>query len=915
VYLEVVIVTVILTPHANMSASPDFLAQLQKRMADPMGANGGKSSNGNEESGQNAPSLLAAALKKRVASPAPGAADVATAATATATTKHNVKKAPRKQSDAIFEFDTERNAFLFFKDGETPKDFVPALKEDKYGNPDTDISIPLAPCAYRMSDYTFAKREPVALDKCLIKLGVLRCLQRECETFNQLLWHRLSPPGATSSLNNMDSAPTMPRLDLDGNDTLCSTSQTKLQPSGTLEEDELGKIRFMELLSNCGVYQKASELILKQVAKVTDFAAVEGSDPFDKNAWRIPQVHVEGLDEYLAKIEKLTPALKQARDEIENDQTVSFFPGLGEFFTPGSKLICHPEGMEGSPLGCSCIQSWYAEETNQATGKVKRRFVLVIEFIVSVGDELVFVAASDVYPEFHDTSRNMPIKDLTHRKLIDSEEDTSLLDRLQRRGEFYASVGTKNHYLEYYSDSFFPIIGGGWSSNAVRPLSKGGRVMVDVKRGILENHIPVRSSDGYSDTVKEAIKLFEQSKRTGVAVPFRTYILPEFEDIYKTFHEVTRGDSDRSHLWMSWPMLTGFSFTARVWGKLLLGLPKARSVTANKELDYPPTSSPRRAPSQKLGVQRAALGGEGSSGNCGYINFQEQAFEQLVLEEEKKELIRAVARNAGGGPKFDQLSCLSEDYEDEDDDSVEDAGLDVVANKGGASIFLLHGPPGCGKTLTAEAIAELLKKPLYIVTAGDLGITAAEVEKTLGSVLDLCQTWDALVLIDEADIFLEARNSTEIQRNALVCVMLRLLEYYSGCLFLSSNRAASSIDAAIASRITVMLGYPPLGVEGRAKVWKNLIDLVPAIPKDAVTGEANSRISKNPRKASKYRVDFTEVDYTTLASGYKLNGRQIKNSIVLARALARERGTPLSMSVLRRAVTAVAGEEAVVSSP
>ena len=96
--------------------------------------------------------------------------------------------------------------------------------------------------------------------------------------------------------------------------------------------------------------------------------------------------------------------------------------------------------------------------------------------------------------------------------------------------------------------------------------------------------------------------------------------------------------------------------------------------------------------------------------------------------------------------------------------------------------------------MTAEAIAELLKKPLYIVTAGDLGITASEVEKTLGSVLELCQTWDALVLIDEADIFLEARTSTEIQRNALVCVMLRLLEYYSGCLFLSSNRPASAID-------------------------------------------------------------------------------------------------------------------------
>ena len=302
-------------------------------------------------------------------------------------------------------------------------------------------------------------------------------------------------------------------------------------------------------------------------------------------------------------------------------------------------------------------------------------------------------------------------------------------------------------------------------------------------------------------------------------------------------------------------------------------------------------------------MQIGGLGGVGECGNCGYIHFQAQAFEQLVLSEDKKELIRAVARNAGS--QFDECD------DDEDEDVM---GLDVIANKGSASIFLLHGPPGCGKTLTAEAIAELLQKPLYVVTAGDLGITASEVEKTLGSVLELCQTWDALVLIDEADVFLEARNSTEIQRNALVCVMLRLLEYYSGCLFLSSNRSAGSIDAAIASRITVMLSYPPLDVKGRAKVWQNLIGLVPSQPINPVTGKVSSLILQNPRKASKYRVNFSDSDYTDLGSKYLLNGRQIKNSIVLARALARERGVPLSLLVLHRAVTAVAGEEAILPS-
>ena len=392
--------------------------------------------------------------------------------------------------------------------------------------------------------------------------------------------------------------------------------------------------------------------------------------------------------------------------------------------------------------------------------------------------------------------------------------------------------------------------------------------------------------------------------------------------------------------------------TDRVWRKLLLGMPKAAPAlgeSRNSIHEHGPGKMVKRPSMRKMGVELGGLGGEGSCGNCGYIKFQEQAFAQLVLSENKKELIRAVARNAGGGTKWDEddLDGLEGDNDDDsDDDSVQ---MDVVANKGGASIFLLQGPAGTGKTLTAgkltsltisalavrhwqlidishhtafshhgyspdvffvEAIAQLLKKPLYVVTAGDLGITAAEVEKTLGAVLELCQTWDALVLIDEADIFLEARNSTEIQRNALVCVMLRLLEYYSGCLFLSSNRPAEAIDPAIASRITVMLQYPPLDEVGRGKVWKNLVELVPIQPIDPKTGAVPDRIAKVPRRASKYRVDFSEEDYKSLAAGFKLNGRQIKNSIVLARALARERGSPLSMTVLKRAVTAVAGESA-----
>lgn len=598
-------------------------------------------------------------------------------------------------SENAFVYDEAQDAFMFAAHHHLkPADSYQA--DDRLTTPILDeheIVVPLAQCVYRMTDYTYAKKEPVLLERCLLKLGVLRCLARECRNLNILLSSRFGGSGKVYGV-----LPALPHFG-DSHASESTTSEPDRSKSSTVvglfEEDELAKTRFMELLSNCGVYQKVSELILQQCARA----------PMSQ----VPQVRVDALEEFLSHIEQHAPSLQLARNEISQTSSVSFYPGLGELFTPGSQLTCYPGGMEGTPLGCQVVQCWYDQEVNPATQKTKRRFILVVEFIVSVGDELVFVAASDVYPEFHDPNRNLPIKDLTHRKLdpIHNSEDRQLFKRLQQRGEFYASVATKNHYLEYHSNSFFPIIGGGWSSNAVRPLSKGGRVMVDVKRGILEGHLPVRASDGMSDTVKEAIKLFEQSKRTGVAVPFRTCILPGFDGLDWT----TDQPGDRPSLWQAWPMLTGFSFTARVWGKLLLGMPKISRTTGepiaggsvHKDgLEH----SPKRAAQKKLGVAVAALGGVGSCSNCGYIHFQEKAFDLLVLAEDKKELIRAVARNAGGGQKS------HEGFDDEEEDE-DDVGIDVVANKGGASIFLLHGPPGCGKTLTAEGTPSAARRLAY----------------------------------------------------------------------------------------------------------------------------------------------------------------------------------------------------------
>lgn len=101
---------------------------------------------------------------------------------------------------------------------------------------------------------------------------------------------------------------------------------------------------------------------------------------------------------------------------------------------------------------------------------------------------------------------------------------------------------------------------------------------------------------------------------------------------------------------------------------------------------------------------------------------------------------------------------------------------------------VLHGPPGTGKTLTAEGISELLKCPLYMVSAGELGTDSRYLENELQKILDICHAWGAILLLDEADVFLEKRNMHDIHRNALVSIFLRQLEYFQGILFLTTNR-------------------------------------------------------------------------------------------------------------------------------
>ncbi|KAI1832610.1 hypothetical protein DTO006G1_1692 [Penicillium roqueforti] len=224
------------------------------------------------------------------------------------------------------------------------------------------------------------------------------------------------------------------------------------------------------------------------------------------------------------------------------------------------------------------------------------------------------------------------------------------------------------------------------------------------------------------------------------------------------------------------------------------------------------------------------------------IDWDEQAFESLVLPREQqgfKDVILAVAKAQS---------------------QKKDTFDDVIRGKGQGFIVQLSGPPGVGKTLTAESVAEVMRVPIYVMSAGDLGVEAKRFESKLKDILELVPKWGAILLLDEADVFMEARDSANLDRNELVSLFLGTLEYYEGILFLTTNRT-QNIDPAFDSRVHLSIAYKDLDAESRRQVWGQFLSRSMNI--EAITDEQLDQVAK-----------------------LQLNGRQIKNIIKTAGLLA-----------------------------
>jgi DNA polymerase III delta prime subunit len=127
------------------------------------------------------------------------------------------------------------------------------------------------------------------------------------------------------------------------------------------------------------------------------------------------------------------------------------------------------------------------------------------------------------------------------------------------------------------------------------------------------------------------------------------------------------------------------------------------------------------------------------------VNWNDDAYEHLVYEEERKDLVLTFVENH---------KRLRQGVDD------------VIVGKGQGLILLLSGPAGTGKTLTAEAgkfshsshsfghwliwasVADKTRRPLYYLQAEDLGTNPAILGPRIKKVFAMATEWDAVILLD-----------------------------------------------------------------------------------------------------------------------------------------------------------------------
>ena len=151
-------------------------------------------------------------------------------------------------------------------------------------------------------------------------------------------------------------------------------------------------------------------------------------------------------------------------------------------------------------------------------------------------------------------------------------------------------------------------------------------------------------------------------------------------------------------------------------------------------------------------------------------------------------------------------------------------GLKGSVKTGRAVAFNFWGPPGTGKSMTAEAIASFLNKDVFSVNYSELESKyVGETPKNIKRAFQKAKESNAVLIFDEADSFLGKRltnvsQSADYGVNITRSVMLLELEKFDGVVIFTTN-LISNYDEAFKRRILANIEFKLPDRRGRESIW------------------------------------------------------------------------------------------------
>ena len=179
--------------------------------------------------------------------------------------------------------------------------------------------------------------------------------------------------------------------------------------------------------------------------------------------------------------------------------------------------------------------------------------------------------------------------------------------------------------------------------------------------------------------------------------------------------------------------------------------------------------------------------------------------------------------------------------------------------------LLLFGPPGCGKTLTAEIIASELGRPFAVVRVDSivssfLGETAANIRK----LFDFAESSPLVMLFDEFDALGKDREDSlehgELRR--VVNNLLQMLEDYNGrSIIIAATNHDGLLDGAVWRRFEeVLLLQPPTKpqlvklLKLKLRGVRHNFDPADFVACDCFSGASHADVERVARRAVKEMV-------------------------------------------------------------